>query len=137
MGLNPKEFYLKVVESVDERLCKDVLSVLAEHVGRSNSVTIQEIAWKCCGTVNATTVRKVRRAIELLRTNYFIPIVGLSQEEGRWIAESEEELFPIIQDIEHRISSLSCVLRSAKMSMFPPKTEISECEQYTLPFSLL
>jgi len=122
-------FYDALVASIPEGLSRQVYSVLLNHVGIQNAITLPDLVAKLFGmppagtspkTWYATRERMVRETIELLRRNHRIPILSESGKSGRWIAANQAELDACLRELRARHHTLGDMILSLATAHLPP-----------------
>lgn len=119
--MEPTEFYRSLIASIDDAAVKRVASILADHVGEKNSITLEQICLKCYGSHNSTTERQVREILETLVTAYHLPVGAHSGKSGRWLCETEEEREQVAAELDHRAGEIQKRARNLRTAKVPPK----------------
>lgn len=82
-----------------------LLGLLAQHLGRSNPITAEEVA-KCMSEMgHPLKPRSVGNAVRSLMLAYNIPICGINKSGYYW-ATTDAEIQETVADLESRISAL-------------------------------
>ena len=109
--------------SITDADCLKAFDLLRDHIGYSNRIAIEEISKRLFDSRNDNSIRKTRDVVEILRTDYGIPICSSSGKAGRWLASTEDEKQECLADFRSRRSSLDAVIKALERAKVPPPIE--------------
>ena len=121
--------YHQLRASITDDHIRKVFDVLLEHVGQDNAINIDDIAHAVYQSRGDNAVRKARDVIEILRTDYRIPVCSTSGKTGRWLAASEEEKEMCIRDYAARLESTQKVINALRAAKVPASSELRPVEK--------
>lgn len=100
--MNPSEYYkTEIMAKVREPELRKVASVMADHVGEENAITLEQLCVK-----TGMGDRQTRLALEVLTKDYGVPIGSYSGKSGRWIIADELEKGKVIAELISRATAL-------------------------------
>ena len=111
--------YDALLSQVTDEFCHKVFAILINHVGEANRIHLDDLTVKTTGKLNPNERRKVRDAIELLRTDYGVCVLSESGIAGRWLAANEGEKEAFLKDTQSRIESMRKVYVAVLRSQVP------------------
>lgn len=127
--MNPSDYYKhEVVNKVREPELRKVASVLADHIGQQNAITLAEL----CARTNMGE-RQARRAIELLVNDYSIPVGAHSGKDGRWIIDSKAEMDAVIAELTSRANKMNKRANALRRAVLPKTAEPQQTALFEQP----
>jgi hypothetical protein len=105
----------------NEKLKKDVRTILHKCVGRENRITREQIAnlllMESSNDNNDIVARSIRLAIQALRQDGYL-ILSSASVNGYWLAATKEEVDEVVLELYHRSDEIrkqaSCLQTSAE-----------------------
>jgi len=102
---DPQRYYSELLHSITEQDVYDVLKYMRFHIGEGHQISLKDLAITAFGEFNDSIERKTRKCLEILVTDYHVPIGAYSGKAGRWICASAEEVERVAADLESRVQS--------------------------------
>ena len=105
-----KTIYKQILATTPANLHQRLLVELSKHIGSENRITKRDLIYRLFGKITSTTDRQTRDAIADLQEVGF-PILSGSSSGGYWMASSNREADPYLNEIDSRIVRLSAKRR--------------------------
>jgi len=97
------KYYDEVVSKIPLGVERKIYSVLCNHVGERNAISLRDLTKLAFGGLyNSTTERQCREAIRVLRIEHHIPVMSHSGKPGRWMAATDDEITVSATELETR-----------------------------------
>ena len=123
--------YEALLDSITDDDCRKAFDFMLDRgaIGADNRLTIEAISFQLYKAVGDNAIRKTRDVLEILRTEYRVPICSTSGKPGRWLAASEDEKRECLADFYARRDSLSKVINALERAPVPAAKELSKPAQ--------
>lgn len=112
--------------SITDKDCLRAFDFLCQHVGEQNKVSIERIALHLFASSGDNAIRKARDIVELLRTDYGVPVCSSSGRAGRWLAANEDEKQTCLADFYARRASIDAVIKALERAAVPAPARLGE-----------
>ena len=115
---DPAAVYQHIVSKMPEGLGKQIMTILALHIGEKNRISRARLVLELFGYIpknnkNSTEDRQMRRAIEeLIQQGY--PVCSSSGKGGYYLASSKEEREVCIRELASRRECLDQRIRQLR-----------------------
>lgn len=119
--MDPSEFYKSLIASITEEDTQAVARIMANHIGASNLISLQDLTVQTFGEYTTSTERKTREILEDLTVNYHMAVCSVSGKPGRWLASSEDEREAAARELEARGRNTLERARALRMAVVPGK----------------
>ena len=117
-GIDPAAVYQQIVSKMPEGLGKQIMTILALHIGEKNRISRARLVLELFGYIpknskNSTEDRQMRRTIEeLVEQGY--PVCSSSGKGGYYLASSKEEREVCIRELISRRECLDIRIRQLR-----------------------
>lgn len=117
--MNPVEFYVTLLASIQEEDIQRVARIMLDHIGEERAINLPDLVRQSFGEYNTSTERKTRLVLEDLVTKYRLPIGAISGKAGRWLCANAEEVSRVVSDLESRRDATNNRIHSLRTAHIP------------------